>query len=156
MLFSYSLQSADTITIKIFDSFNNEIAIPLDSQYQPAGLHSYNYDANNLTNGVYLCSISGSTINQKIKSFVLTDDVSQLIKLNPLKKSDLSGNIQIPYSNLGIGNHFLYQYANDQLDLSIADSIKIVLFKEGYKTFLQSIKIDTTKTFESTFHLENN
>jgi hypothetical protein len=156
MLFFYSLQSADTITFKIFDSFNNQIAIPIDNQYQPAGNHSYNYDASNLTNGIYSCSITGSTIDQKTKLFVLTDDVNQLIQLNPFKKSDLSGNIQISYSALGLGNHFLYQVGNDTLDLIIADSIKIVLFKEGYKTFVQSINIDTIKAFEKTFHLENN
>jgi len=156
MLFSYSLQSADTITIKVFDSFNNEIATPVSNQYQPAGNHLYNYDASELTNGVYSCLISGSTIDQKTHLFVLTDDINQLIQLNPFKKSDLSGNIQISYSALGLGNHFVYQIGNDQLDLVIADSIKVVLFKEGYKTFLQSINIDTTIAFEKTFYLENN
>ena len=151
MVFSYILQSSDTITIKIIDSFNNEVTTLLDKQYQPSGNHAYVYNDSNITNGIYSCSIIGSTINQKIEFFVLTDDINKLLTLNPFKKTDSGGNIQISYSEFGIGKHFTYQ-----TELTVADSIKIVLFKQGYKTLTQNIKLDTTTILEKTFQLENN
>lgn len=155
-VFSYILQSSDTITIKIFDSFNNEVATLLDKQYQPSGNHAYNYNASNITNGIYLCSINGSTIDLNIQFFVLTDDFDQLLPLHPFKNTDSSGDLDISYSEFGIGNHFTYQTGSNQIELTVADSITVVLFKEGYRTLIQNINFDTNSAFETTFHLENN
>ncbi|KAF0138150.1 MAG: hypothetical protein FD122_3860 [Stygiobacter sp.] len=51
LLLQYVLQSADSVTLKISNSFGNVVATPLNNQYQPAGTHAYNYDASVITNG---------------------------------------------------------------------------------------------------------
>jgi hypothetical protein len=156
LLLQYVLQSPDSVTLKISDSFGNVVATPLNKQYQPAGTHAYNYNASTITNGVYSCSVTGASINQEMKLFVRTDDVSQLKITNPFTKTDASGNIQISYSTFGIGEHFTYQTGGTQLQLTIADSIQVILVKQGYKDFAQNIKLDTTKAFETTFQLQSN
>jgi hypothetical protein len=154
-LFSYSLQLPDTLTMVILNSFGTEIAIPFYKQFRPAGSHTYNFDASTLSNGVYSCLITGSTITQTIHFFVLTDDIAQLTTLSPLSKTDEKGIIKLSYRSLGIGDKFNYQLGSSQLQLVIADSIKIFLTKQGYMNYLQSIKLDTTKFIDMTFQLQN-
>jgi len=151
--FRYGLHAADTITMSIFDPFENQIAMPLNKMPQFPGSYSYNYDATGLPNGVYSCTIAGSTINQRTNFFVLTDDIAQLTVTKPLITSDANGIIQLSYASLGIGDHFLYQNGSALLELTIADSISILLTKQGYKDYLQVIKLDTTKFFGTTVRL---
>ncbi|KAF0138151.1 MAG: hypothetical protein FD122_3861 [Stygiobacter sp.] len=76
--------------------------------------------------------------------------------MNPFSKSDANGNLQIQYSAFGIGEQFKYQPGAIQYQLTIADSIQVILVKQGYKDFIQNIKLDTTKAFETTFQLQSN
>ncbi|OGU62926.1 MAG: hypothetical protein A2V66_09985 [Ignavibacteria bacterium RBG_13_36_8] len=49
---SYTLPEAVNVTLKIYDSLGNEVAV-LVNEEQPAGSHEINFDAANLTSGVY-------------------------------------------------------------------------------------------------------
>lgn len=151
--FPYKLQQIDSITIKIFDSFNNVIS-EWYQEYLLPGNYALSFDASNLTNGMYYCTINGSTINEKIKFFVLNDEISLLEVLVPLKKTDINGNIRFPISLLGVGDHFSYLIGDHQEDLVIADSVKIILCKQGFQTLTKTIKVNPKKSFESTLHLE--
>jgi hypothetical protein len=125
--------------------------------YEPAGNHSIRYYASFFSNGIYYFTVSGKTINQRLKMFVRTDDITELIQTFPFAKTDANGNLQIPYSVLGIGEHLTFQNDSAHLQLAIGDSIRVVLFKPTYQWFVtQYIILDTTKTFQTTFQLQNN
>ncbi len=150
--FTYILNEIDSVSIRISDSFNNEIAVQNKWCHLP-GKYSFNFDAGNLTNGIYYCTISGSTINEKIKFFVLTDQINLLQELVPFKKTDINGNIRFPISIFGIGEHFPHLIGEHQEDLVIADSVKIILRKQGYRTLTKTITLNPKNSFESTFYL---
>jgi hypothetical protein len=151
--FRYTLANADSVTIRIYDCFNNEVVTLLKNYPQHTGNYSIFYNADSITNGIYFCTITGNTINQNHKFFILNDNIDELKMLPPFKKSNASGNIQVTYSAMGIGNHFTYDTGSNQLSLTVSDSVKIILSKNGYKIFSESVKFDTTKVLEKTFKL---
>ena len=152
----YQLQSSDTVTVKIYDAFGKLIATPINKQFQLYGSHSYDFDASKVTNGVYSCTLLTTNFSDKTKYFVRTDDVDQLKLTTPFSLSDINGRIQIPYFVFGIGNSFTYQVGASLQQVSIADSIKVIYTKDGYKDYYQTIKFDTTQIFETTIQLQNN
>ena len=156
LLIEYQLQSADTITVKIADSFGNSMGT-INRGYEQAGNHSIRYYVSFFSNGIYYFTVSGKTINQRLKMFVRTDDITELIQTSPFAKTDANGNLQIPYSVLGIGEQLTFQNDSTHLQLTIGDSIRVVLFKPYYQWLVtQYIILDTTKTFQTTFQLQDN
>ncbi len=154
--FKYSHTVFDTVTLTIHDPFGNQIAMPLNKEPQLAGYYMYVYDTSTLPNGVYSCTIVGSTFNQIISFFVLTDDIVQLKAMKPLMKSDAGGVIQLSYTSLGIGKQFLYENGSALIPLTVSDSIVVLFNKQGYKDYLEGIKLDTTKYSDITFRLQSN
>ena len=154
-LIDYQLQSADSIAIKLSDSFGNVVG-SISKEYQLAGHHSIRFYASFFSNGIYYCTISGTTINERQKFFVRTDNVTELIQTFPLAKTNANGILEIPYSVFGIGDHLTFQSDSTQVQLIVNDSIRVVLFKPGYQFFVKDIKLDTTRTFQATFQLQSN
>lgn len=154
--YSFQLQSNDTVTIKVFNSLNKEVSTLLNNESIMSGNYTYFFDASIFTNGIYTCRINGLTIDKEIKSFAITDDITKLLTVDPLLKSDADGSLSISFANLGIGNKYFYQNGINTQEYQIADSIKIILHKEGYKTFTEVVKLDITKDYSRTFILESN
>lgn len=142
----YSLQSTQNITLRIFNMLDEEIARPFDNQSQPAGSHSYFFDGNGLTNGIYSYELTGDDINQKGSFIILDDDISNLIQTFPVQMSGTDGSFRLDYSLLGLGRKFNLLIGNEEKELTISDSIKIVIYKATYQTVVETVKIDTTKT----------
>jgi hypothetical protein len=156
LMIRFSLQSTDTITVTIFDPFGKEISRLYHNKPSQPGSYIYFYDAGTLTNGIYTFSIVGATINQQIRMFVLTEEFLKLTTTRPLTKTDAVGKIRIAYSILGIGEQFAYYNGSNYVPYVISDSITVVLVKEGYKDYVQTIKLDTINGFEVRFVLEKN
>ncbi|MEO8666343.1 MAG: T9SS type A sorting domain-containing protein, partial [Ignavibacteria bacterium] len=66
---SYELPSAGFVTLKVYDVLGKEVSVLL-SQRQNAGKYSLNFNASNLTSGVYFYKIESGNFNE-IKRMVL-------------------------------------------------------------------------------------
>ena len=145
---TYTLSSADSVTLKIFDPIGREVTTLLNKEFQPAGWHTYFYDGTGLTNGVYEARITASSIDSIRKFILRTDDVTTLKATPPLVKSGRDGNLEISYRALGLGYRSTLNLA------IIVDSITVLLVKEGYQDFVQTIRLDTSKADERIFRLQ--
>jgi len=54
---SYQLPKAGFVTLKIYDVLGNETATLVNSK-QPAGIHTFDFDASGLPSGIYYCRLS--------------------------------------------------------------------------------------------------
>ena len=69
-LISYQLPSSGHVTLKIYDAIGNEITT-LVNKNQSAGKYKANFDASNLTSGIYFYKISTSNFSQGRKMILL-------------------------------------------------------------------------------------
>ena len=67
---SFSIPTSEFVTLKVYDVLGREVAT-LVNENLSAGNYSYNFDASNLTNGVYLYKLQAGKYNE-IKKMVLT------------------------------------------------------------------------------------
>ncbi len=61
---SFQLPSATEVTVKVYDVTGREVATLLANQKLAGGTHSLNYDASNLSSGIYLYKISAGKFSQ--------------------------------------------------------------------------------------------
>ena len=57
-------------TLKIYDVLGNEVAM-LVNENQSAGNYEVNFDAKNLSSGIYFCKLQAGSLNQSIKMTLL-------------------------------------------------------------------------------------
>lgn len=69
-MISYRLPVSGLVSLKVFDLLGNEIANLVNEEKQ-AGVHHFNFNANNLSSGVYLYRISVGDYNQTRKMLFL-------------------------------------------------------------------------------------
>jgi hypothetical protein len=150
---SYSLDASQPVFLQIFDMYNSEIAKPLHGTNQPPGKHAYFFDGTNYTNGIYHYKISGQTFSKEGSFPLLTDDIGFLNSTTPLISTDKNGEFKLYYSIFNIGSEYRIEGVDNSL--SIADSIKFVLHKEGFNDLMVPTKLDTTILLEKTFKMFN-
>lgn len=64
-IISYSIPVDDFVNLKVYDALGREVAV-LDNGYKSAGSYTYNFDANNLSSGLYFYTIrSGKFVETK-------------------------------------------------------------------------------------------
>ncbi len=63
---SYQLPEAEFVTVKIFDTIGNEVKT-IVKENKPAGVHEVNFDASQLSSGIYLYRIDAGTFHQSKK-----------------------------------------------------------------------------------------
>jgi len=66
---TYSLQNPELVSMKVFDVLGREVAT-LVNQYQSAGKHTVNFNAGNLTSGMYFYKIEAGSF-QSVKKLML-------------------------------------------------------------------------------------
>ena len=67
---SYQLPKAEFVTVRIFDAIGNEVKT-IVNEYKPAGVHEVNFDASNLSSGIYLYKINAGTFDQSKKMLLV-------------------------------------------------------------------------------------
>jgi hypothetical protein len=66
----YQLPKAEFVTVRIFDAIGNEVKT-IVKENKPAGVHEVNFDASQLTSGVYLYKIDAGTFHQSKKMLLV-------------------------------------------------------------------------------------
>ncbi|MBK9098230.1 MAG: T9SS type A sorting domain-containing protein [bacterium] len=67
---SYFLSTGGNVTLKVFDILGNEIAI-LVNEEKPAGKYEINFNANNLSSGVYIYTIQAANFVESKKMLLI-------------------------------------------------------------------------------------
>ncbi len=67
---SYQLPKAEFVTVKIFDTIGNEVKT-IVKENKPAGVHEVNFDASQLSSGIYLYRIDAGTFHQSKKMLLV-------------------------------------------------------------------------------------
>jgi hypothetical protein len=66
----YNLSLSGTISITIIDPLGRVVETPVDGEFQEAGQHEIPIDARGLAAGIYLCRLSGASVEQETKFVV--------------------------------------------------------------------------------------
>ena len=91
----YSVLSMQSITVIIYDMLDNEIARPVDDLEQPPGHHTFFFNGENLTNGVYHYEVKGAgSIISQGSFLILDDNIPGLIQKPPLTLSGADGSFR--------------------------------------------------------------
>jgi flagellar hook assembly protein FlgD len=67
---SYQLPKAEFVTVRIFDAIGNEVKT-IVKENKPSGVHEVNFDASQLSSGIYLYKIDAGTFHQSIKMLLV-------------------------------------------------------------------------------------
>ena len=150
----YSLSATDTVTLNIYDPFKRLVATPLDQRVMLAGLYRIFFNGDTLTNGIYRYRFTRSTVSDSGKFLLRTDDSALLKTLPALAQTDQNGQLNLNYSILGIGETFeIYGNTITPLQVTVSDSITILLFKSGYHDYTGGIQLHTNTITEKTIKL---
>ncbi len=68
---SFSLPFTTSVTIEVFDLTGRKVATVINNKTHSSGTHSYQFDATNLSSGIYLYKISGSNGFTELKRMTL-------------------------------------------------------------------------------------
>ncbi|MCI0565117.1 MAG: hypothetical protein MN733_42160 [Nitrososphaera sp.] len=147
----YGVENPDTVTLKIYDPFGYKKVI--EKKYLQAGYHTYEYNGTTATNGVYEFEYATSTTSERIKFYLRTDNVPELESMTPLIISDSKGELAVSNDVLGIGQSFVITWPPD--GYIIGNTITVVLVKNGYQTFTETITIDKNKASRHTFRMKS-
>jgi hypothetical protein len=150
----FALPTTDTVTLRIYDPFKRLITTLIDHRRLPAGMHMILYGADTLTNGIYEYRLIRPDTATTGKFMVRTDDPALLKSLPALAQTNQKGNLTLNYSTLGIGEKFtLTGNTVVPIQMTVSDSITILLFKQGYEDYSAGLKLNTVTTTEKTIAL---
>jgi hypothetical protein len=157
---AFNLPIDGIVTLILYRYGSNDlIDTLLDHVPLAAGTNEVDFDASAMTNGTYYFRIffNDTLLDERRMLLVafINNDTSIIAHSNPFCSTNHLGQFTLPYSVLGIGLQFINVTSPFPPDtITIVDSIDIVLFKSGYKTFIQGMKIDTAKAFVRSFTLQ--
>ncbi len=67
---SYQIQKAEFVTVKIFDAISNKVVINV-KENKPAGVYEVNFDAFQLSSGIYMYRIVAKSYFQSEKMHLI-------------------------------------------------------------------------------------
>jgi hypothetical protein len=77
-LIQYSLPTTQTVTLKIFDPLDRQVATVIDGVQQPAGVHSVFVSDSSFTNGVYSYMLQTGDSMRTGSFYIRDDDIGRL------------------------------------------------------------------------------
>lgn len=143
----YNLPLSEVVTVRVLDPFSRVVETLVDAEEQAPGLHVAIFDSS-VTNGIYTFFLPIEDSVSMRPFYVRDDDIDDLELRPPLISSDLNGKFFLTYSTLGIGRTFQPKQGKKE---TIQDSITVVLITSGYRTLVESFKLDTTMVIAKTF-----
>jgi|GEM_PF-4509314 len=148
----YSINEPGYFDLVILRSGSRDTMINVFHQkYHQSGVHSIKINIESFTNGIYLYVLKGEN-NIREGKYLHRIDFSALRYTNPLTYSNEKGEFILHYSTLGIGEKFILPNNDNFFTTHIlSDSLKIVLFKPGYKDLIVPVKIERNSTTHLNF-----
>ncbi|MDP1677296.1 MAG: hypothetical protein Q8L88_10575 [Bacteroidota bacterium] len=153
----FSIPSRSFVKLQTLRWHTREIVETIVEDTLLAGNYSYSISSKKYTNGLYFISLNAGSFSQEKYLLISNADVDSLITTIPLCSSNSFGQFSVSYQMFGFGSPIIQTSEKDGTIIGvgyISHSIKIVIAKSGYKTLVQPILIDTTKSIQQTFQFE--
>jgi len=143
------------VNIRILRWYTRELIMSVVDTEQNPGIHAVTFDANRLTNGVYIYRISIGDSVAEGRLLMVHLDQAELVASQPLATSNAEGRFSIPNAVFGFGLPFVRRTPSGEvMDTTfISPAIHMVLHKEGYQTLAQPISIDPSRDLTMNFVL---
>lgn len=154
IMIRFSVPKRSYVNLSFYRWFTREFIATLVNDTLDEGMHEVEFDASKLTNGVYFYVIKVDTLVSE-KRTVLINSLADLPNKIPLSRTNSSGLFSVPIGIFGIGLTFeeTSEFGNIIDTVYISNTIQVVLCKAGYKTLVQSLTLDTTKSITQKFTL---
>ncbi len=152
--FSIPEQSLVTIVL-LTHSLRDTVFYILKDELLQAGNHSVVVNTDSITNGVYDYVIKFREITIE-KSLLILKSEDELVNSIPLTTTDSEGKFTLDYNSLAIGYGFdvTSEVSPDIVGYKIiSDTIKLVLIRENYNIYKETIVIDINRTTIKNFTL---
>jgi len=155
-MIKYSIPRNSFVNLSIYRWFTRDLIATLVNENQNAGTYAVTLDASSVTNGVYIFRLAVDSLVTE-HNMLLIQDTTTLTSTIPLATTNSSGQFSEPIGVFGIGLPFYISSSSGPTVIDteyISSTIQVVLCKAGYKTLVQSVTIDTTKSLSQRFTLE--
>jgi len=140
------------VTLKILRWYTRDTIATLVDDTLDGGSHLVTFDADKITNGIYIEQLKVDTLLQETRMSLLVDDISFLVNTTPLVMTNSSGSFKLPYGVFGFDLPFVGP--GSILDsVYVSHTIQIVVYKPGYLTATKTITIDEANGMDQTFTL---
>ncbi len=140
----YQLATPQIVTVTVWDPLGHLQDTLVDHQQQMAGNY-WIMDDSSLTNGVYTWRVQAGDTATAGNFLIRDDDVGRIQTTQPLLFSGEDGTFVLSSSVLGIGMTIGGE--------TIADSITIVACKPGYRTAVQTVRLEASRAVDKTVTL---
>jgi hypothetical protein len=140
---SYSIPAVGHVSLTIHRWYTKELLATLVDTILNAGTYRTLFDATQFTNGIYLYRLAyGTTVIERPMALLVLDMVA-LSATTPFATTDAEGRLDIPIGMFGFDVPLLSTSAITGLSdtVYVSRAIEIMLVKQGYATFLQSVLV---------------
>ncbi|MFC1725445.1 hypothetical protein ACFL4T_07440 [candidate division KSB1 bacterium] len=135
--FPVSISETDTGSLTLTAPLSNEKITIFEDRAFHAGNHIFfiNHSTYKLTNGIYHMNLALKRNDHEQDIPILYNNIDSLITYNPLIRSDMNGQIVLPYDIFHFGENF----GSDQMQLTVSDSIIVILYNPDFEVFRKSV-----------------
>lgn len=157
--FNFRVETAALVQLEVLRRGTREKIGTLINEQRAAGDYSVSLrtDSLRMTNGFYIFSlmVGGAKKETEILYTDLNDPLP-LADLNPLVRTNTSGEFQLGYDLLGVGKTSqVVDLQGQVLGEAVVDSLQFILYKPGVGVLTESATVKTSDVFERTFRLGN-
>lgn len=152
---NFFVQNTSYVNISLYRWFTKNLVETLYDGTAVAGAHSVAFDTTVITNGIYLLDAKIDTLAVERRMLVVRD-TSTLHSVTPLAITDSQGKFSIPIGVFGIGLSFPISSSTSPTIIdtaTISDTVKIIVSKPGYQTFIEQAILDTTQSLSQQYTL---
>ncbi len=151
----FSIPESSRVTIKVLHLGTRKYLFTLMDTVMMSGNYQIRADAGNLTNGFYIYQITAASFQKEIVAAIVTYDISELIKKEPLTKTGADGKFSLPMSVLGVGRMLYITNATNSIaiDSTKIDSIAVFVHKQR-KILIEGFNVNETQSITRTFVLK--
>ena len=140
------------VTLTILRWYTRDTIATLVNDTLNAGSHLVTFDADKITNGIYIEQLKVDTLLQETHMSLMVDNISYLVNTTLLVTTNSSGSFKLPYGVFGFNIPF--PGPGEIADsIYISHTIEIVVYKSGYLTATKTITIDEAISMNQTFTL---
>ncbi|MDP2302610.1 MAG: hypothetical protein Q8N03_09340 [Ignavibacteria bacterium] len=157
--FQFSLQQTSIVNLILLRRGTSDtVAVVIQNQEMPAGVHSIFFETTELTAGVYTMKLEYG--NERIENnLILLKEISELTNANPTIITKEDGKFILPNKLFSIGVSFIRTsgISPDSIGaITVTNNVTFLIMKEGFKNLQENITIDTTIASLKLFTLQKN
>lgn len=144
---SFSVPAEGQTSLRVYRFGTREVIATLIDTILRAGQYSFPFNAQGITNGMYVYKLKTGEQSYQNKMSVMNFNYDQLRKTQPLARTDYQGKFILPFKVLGIGEEILQtnESGSGVIGKYKIDSIAVVVFHSGKSSpLVEGFSVDPT------------